>query len=248
MAQKIKQDIIGYIKDMFTHDNFSKRLIMNLISCFVIPVGISTLYLSGFGVDPFTSLMVNCSETFAIEYAILQLLVYSVILTFVILIAKRGLVGVGTLTNAVITGFVFDFCNELYTHIPTATTEFLIFKISCLVVGLIILSFGCSLFFTAGLGVGAYDTIGFMIVRKFKLHYKFSRMITDFCSVILGLAVAGALGAILSGNFSYIPNVGVGTIITAFFMGPLITFFNDKVSAKILAYDYCSNKSKQITA
>lgn len=238
MLAKIKFEVLDYIKYMFSHDMFVKRTTISLISAFVIPLGISILLLSGFGVDPFTSLMVNCSETLGIEYSILQLIVYSCILFFVIAFAKRGLVGLGTILNAVITGFVFEFLNDLYAFIPASLTNLISFKITCLVVGLLILSFGCSLFFTAGIGVGAYDTIAFLKVRKFKMQYKWARVITDLASVILGLLITGAFAKFFQGDFSYIPNVGLGTIITGFFMGPLISMFNDKVSIKLLNYDY----------
>lgn len=244
MFAKIKFEILDYIKYMFSLDMFAKRTTMSLVSAFVIPFGISTLLLSGFGVDPFTSLMVNTSETFGIAYPVLQLIVYSAILFFVIIFAKRGLVGLGTILNAVITGFVFDFFNNLYTLIPETLTQLLAFKIACLLVGLVILSFGCSLFFTAGIGVGAYDTIGFLMVRKFKLQYKWARIITDLTSVVLGLVIAGTLTQIFAGNFASFPNVGIGTIITGFFMGPLIAEFNDKVSIKLLEHDYSCKTSK----
>jgi uncharacterized membrane protein YczE len=57
------------------------------------------------------------------------------------------------------------------------------------------------------------------------------RIITDLVCVALGVG----LFLLAGGSVSMIPTIaGVGTIITAFFMGPLIEFFNVHVARPIL--------------
>ncbi len=57
------------------------------------------------------------------------------------------------------------------------------------------------------------------------------RIITDLVCVILGVV----LFLLAGGSVSMIPTIaGVGTIITAFFMGSLIEFFNVHVARPIL--------------
>ena len=56
--------------------------------------------------------------------------------------------------------------------------------------------------------------------------------------VLIGLVVSGGLAAVFKGNSSEIKNIGIGTVITAFCTGPLVTFFNKHVSEKILNVDY----------
>ena len=55
---------------------------------------------------------------------------------------------------------------------------------------------------------------------------------------VLGLLVSGGFTAIAHGDFASIQNIGIGTVITAFCMGPLINFFNKTLSAKIFNVDY----------
>lgn len=98
--------------------------------------------------------------------------------------------------------------------------------------------FATSLFFTADIGVGAYDTVAFMITQRTKVPMKVTRVITDVSVVLIGLVVSGGLAAVFKGNFSEIKNIGIGTVITAFCTGPLVTFFNKHVSEKILNVDY----------
>ena len=101
-----------------------------------------------------------------------------------------------------------------------------------------VLCFACSLFFTANIGVGPYDALGFMLSRFTKLPYKWVRVLTDVTVVSIGLLVSGGFTAIAHGDFASIQNIGIGTVITAFCMGPLINFFNKTLSAKIFNVDY----------
>ena len=111
-------------------------------------------------------------------------------------------------------------------------------RVPLLIAGIITLCFACSLFFTANVGVGPYDALGFMLSRGIKLEHKWVRVITDLTVILIGLVVSGGLTAIFNGNISGVKNIGIGTIITAFCMGPLINIFNKYVSAKIFNVDY----------
>lgn len=93
------------------------------------------------------------------------------------------------------------------------------------IVNVILLSFSL---LTARLGVSTYDAIAIVMSEKWKLgKFKYIRVVTDVTCVILGIALF-LLG---KGDWKAIPTfVGVGTIVTAFFMGPLIQFFNDKLA------------------
>jgi uncharacterized membrane protein YczE len=91
----------------------------------------------------------------------------------------------------------------------------------------ILLSFGSSLYYTADLGVSVYDAISLILAKKkikiFKyiLPFKWIRVASDFVCVSAGAA------------FGKMP--GIGTIITAFFMGPLISFFNRRAAEPFLS-------------
>ena len=85
---------------------------------------------------------------------------------------------------------------------------------------------------TADLGVSTYDAIALIICNTWKKgKFQYVRIITDHVCVILGVG----LFLLAGGSVSMIPTIaGVGTIITAFFMGPLIEFFNVHVARPIL--------------
>ena len=105
-------------------------------------------------------------------------------------------------------------------------------RVLCLVVGVVIICFGSAFYMTADLGVSTYDAVALIIVNTWKRgKFQYVRIITDVVCVLLGVALflisGGAAGDIIT-------IAGVGTIITAFFMGPLIEFFNVHCARSVL--------------
>ena len=81
-----------------------------------------------------------------------------------------------------------------------------------------------ALYFTADLGVSAYDAIALIAAYKYQLlPFKYCRIITDSICVLV--------------RFAFNVTLGVGTIITALFMGPLTQWFKIHIAEPILAHD-----------
>ena len=95
----------------------------------------------------------------------------------------------------------------------------------------VIICFGSAFYMTADLGVSTYDAVALIICNTWKKgKFQYVRIITDIVCVILGVA----LFLLAGGKLAQIPTIaGIGTIITAFFMGPLIEFFNVHVARPI---------------
>jgi len=91
---------------------------------------------------------------------------------------------------------------------------------------------GVSIYMTADMGVSTYDAVAITMADKWKLsQFKYLRIGTDFACVTLGILCFIVGG----GKWSELGIVaGVGTMLTAFCMGPMINFFNIKVSRPFL--------------
>ena len=76
--KKFEKEAYGYIKDMFAQHNMVKRIFLTIISIIVMGFGIALFNVSGFGVDPFTSMNMNVSSTLGIGYGTYQLIVKKV--------------------------------------------------------------------------------------------------------------------------------------------------------------------------
>ncbi|MBD5082964.1 MAG: hypothetical protein HDT34_02165 [Clostridiales bacterium] len=235
--KRIQQEILRYFKDMFKQNNMPKRIVISFFSIIIMGFGISLFSVSGFGVDPFTSMNMNVASTLNLSFGTYQMIVNGIILLYVILVAHRGLVGIGTVFNMIGCGYTCEFFQNIFQPFVQQNNT-LALRIPLLIIGLVTLCFACSLFFTANVGVGPYDAIGFMLSRGIKLSHKWIRVITDVTVILIGLAISGGLAAVFSGDIANIRNIGIGTIITAFCMGPLVNAFNKTVSAKILNTNY----------
>lgn len=235
LMKHFKSEAYGYIKDMFIQHNMVKRTVLSFISVFITGFAVSLFSLSGFGVDPFTSMNMNVSSVVGIRFGTYQLIVNIAILIFTVIVAHRGLVGVGTIFNMIFVGYTCEFFEELFSPLVNSSLPI---RLLLLAAGIVTMCFSSSLFFTANVGVGPYDTLAFMLTQATKIPMKWTRVMTDVCVVLIGFVVSGGLVAALQGNFSEIKNIGIGTVITAFCMGPLVNFFNKHVSSKILNVDY----------
>lgn len=235
LMKHFKSEAYGYIKDMFIQHNMVKRTAFSFISVFIMGFAVSLFSLSGFGVDPYTSMNMNVSSVVGMRFGTYQLIVNIAILIFTVIVAHRGLVGVGTVINMIFVGYTCEFFEGL---ISPFLNNSLPIRLLLLVAGIITMCFSSSLFFTANVGVGPYDTLAFMLTQATKIPMKWTRVMTDVCVVFIGFVVSGGLTAALQGNFSDIKNIGIGTVITAFCMGPLVNFFNKHLNSKILNVDY----------
>ena len=71
-------------------------------------------------------------------------------------------------------------------------------------------------------------------------NFDWNELLSDEVIIVVGVIVGIILFLIAKGKISEVLNfAGIGTIITAFFMGPMIEFFNVKVSRPLLREEVC---------
>ena len=207
----------------------TKRILMSVLGVIVGGISVGFFKLAAFGVDPFQSFMSGIEKLIPIDFGTLYVIVNACLLLFALVFDKHY-INIATMVNLFLLGYVVDFShNTLLTIFPEAS---MIVRIVCFIFGFVVLCFASSLYMTADLGVSTYDAIALILTNKWKLgKFKYIRIATDIVCVILG-AVLFILG---KGEFKDIPTfIGVGTILTAFFMGPLIDFFNRKIAIPML--------------
>lgn len=202
---------------------------MSLLGVIICAISVGIFKIAALGVDPFQSFMAGLDAIVPIKFGTLYMITNAVMLLFA-LIFDRHYIGIATFINLFLLGYITQFSYEfLQTVIVDPSIPV---RILCLVVGVVIICFGSALYMTADLGVSTYDAVALIIVNTWKKgKFQYVRIITDLVCVILGIALFLMSGAPLQ----KVPTiVGVGTIITAFFMGPLIEFFNVHVARPFL--------------
>ena len=206
-----------------------KRILMSFFGVIISGMCVGFMKVGAFGVDPFQALMAGLDSAIPIQFGTLYVIVNAVMLIFS-LVTDRHNVGVATFINLFLLGYVVDFTKAgLDLVFPAPSMPI---RIGCMLFGIVMLCFASSLYMTASLGISTYDSVAVVMSGKWKLgRFKYVRICTDLGCVILGAVLHLASGGKLSGIPAFI---GVGTIITAFFMGPLIEFFNEKVARPML--------------
>ena len=206
-----------------------RRILMSLAGVFMGEVSVGIFKIAALGVDPFQSLMSGLDNLIPIPFGTLYVLVNLALLVFSLVVDRRN-IGIATFINLFLLGYITQFTYELLqVWLPEPS---MLVRVGCLIAGIVIICFGSSLYMTANLGVSTYDAVAVVLSGKWKLgQFKYVRICCDLVCVLLGTGFFLLSG----GTIAQIPTIaGVGTVITAFFMGPLIQFFCDRVAIPLL--------------
>ncbi len=216
------------IADLSKSD-IKKRTAMSLFGVIVCAISVGIFKIAALGVDPFQSFMAGLDALVPISFGTLYVIANAVLLLFA-LIFDRHYIGIATFINLFLLGYITQFTYEtLQRLMPDPSMPV---RILCLMTGVGIICFGSAFYMTADLGVSTYDAVALIICNTWKKgRFQYVRIISDIVCVLLG----AVLFILAGGKVGDIPTiVGIGTIITAFFMGPLIEFFNVHITRPML--------------
>ena len=172
-----------------------------------------------FGVDPYQCYVNGLANVIPIRYGTLYALVNLLQLIVVFFLNKRY-IGISTLMNLFLLGYIVEFSESVLTNLFGDAALGL--RILFLLIGIVVTCIAAALYYSADLGVSTYDAIPLHIAERQPklfgrvLPFKAVRIIADLICTSIGVA----LGA----------RAGLGTVITALFMGPLIAFFRRTIS------------------
>ena len=196
-----------------------KYVIVMCIGNIILGLGIAIFKFSGLGNDPFSGMVMALSDRAGIEYAVFLIMINTIVF-IVEFILGRKLIGLGTFVNALLLGYVVTF---FYNLIVSAAGEpgQLLQRILIVCIGVIVASFGVSMYQLPKQGVAPYDSMSLIMTERLKkIPYFWNRVVTDaFCALMCWLA-----GGI----------VGLGTLVSAFGLGPFVQFFDTHFTSKLL--------------
>lgn len=196
----------------------TKRILMMLIGNVILGMGAGMLRAADFGVDPYQCFVLGVDKVLKLGYGTTFVIVNAIFLVLMIIFARKML-NLGTLVNMFLLGYIIDFsCSFLLTLTPSPIVAV---RVIYFIVSILLITFASAVIYTADMGVSTYDWIALRTaeVQK-KVPFKWCRVGTDLVCVIIGLV------------FAIIP--GIGTIVTAFLLGPLVSFFRTYCSEPFL--------------
>lgn len=211
------------MKKIITKSNI-RRFVLMLAGIFVLGFGISLLRLSGFGTDPFSCMNIGISGHLPISYGTYQLIVNIVLFIPVIILYPKSF-GIGAFVNMIGVAYIADFCMWVFGLFKITVESCdgrIVARIVLLLLGLVFLCLGVALYMECDLGVAPYDMLSQVIedASKGRIKFKWARVGTDIICITAGLVSGGT--------------VGIATIVTGFFTGPLVSWFRKNVALRLL--------------
>lgn len=204
---------------MLKDPRFVRRLLMTLAGVLIAAIAVGFFKASVMGVDPFQAFSMGLWGRFGsfLSYGTFYAML-SLLMLVVVFFLDRHYIGLATLMNLFLTGYVVSFSEDcIHTVLPQPV---LWQRIVLLAIGVLVLCFASAFYITADLGVSVYDALALILSDKKVAPFSACRIGCDLICVIIG--------------FSCGATIGVGTLITAFFMGPLITLFRTHISDPLL--------------
>ncbi len=210
----------GNIKCFARPPKFWKRMIMMLCGVTVQGLGLSLLRSINLGTDPCSCLTQGVINYVPLSFGTCQLLCHMVTFIFVIRY-DLGMIGFGTIGNMCFLGYISDFFRWIWSLLlPAGFFEATGNRYILLIPLLIVFLLGAAAYMCAGLGSSPYDAMPFIISRHVKkVSFKVVRMIWDISFMTAGFLLGG--------------DVGIVTVLVAFFLGPIITWMQKKMEVLI---------------
>ncbi|MCD8335353.1 MAG: hypothetical protein LUC35_08495 [Clostridiales bacterium] len=207
---------------------FVRRLIMSLVGVCICGVAVGFFNAAVFGVDPFQCFAQGLHNQFQFIPVFASYGTFYAAANLVLLVIdfflERHYIGLATFLNMFFVGYLVTFsewCIDLVVPEPGLPA-----RVVLLIIGIFLCCLASALYYTADLGVSTYDAIPLFItdckpqVAGKVVPFRFIRIVSDLICVIIGYAC----GAV----------VGIGTVITAFFMGPLIEVLKKSIAIPLL--------------
>ena len=214
---------------MKTTDHMAKRILMSVLGVVICGISVGMFKHAALGVDPFQSLMSGLDAVVPVRFGTLYVIANAALLLFA-LVFDRHKIGLATLINLLLLGYIAEFAQAATARALPGPS--LPARLVLLAAAIVIMCLATALYFTADLGVSPYDAISLIWSEKQRrVPFFVCRVTTDLTCVLAGTALCLLAGYSRGQVFGV---VNIGTVVTAFFMGPLIEFFNVHVARPFL--------------
>ena len=178
-----------------------KSVVFLLVGLWIFGMGHASLIVSGLGVSPWTTLAQGVSAQTGWSIGVCVLVVG--VLVLMIWIPLRERPGMGTIANIIVVAIAIDVTIPM---LPQPTGFAMAMAQSLL--GIFLLAFGSALYLTANLGPGPRDGLMTGIQKRTNYPIGWVRTGLEITVLIVGWRLGGV--------------VGIGTVMMAFGVGPLV--------------------------
>ena len=208
-----------------------RRVLMALAGMALTGVSVGFFKRAMLGVDPYQCFAGGIANVVPLGFGTTYMLVNLIQLAVVFFLDRRY-IGISTFINLFLLGYMVEFSENLLARwfgdlaVPG--------RILFFAIAILLTCVAAALYYSADLGVSTYDAIPLHIadgrpkLAGRVLPFRAVRIISDLICVLIGLL----LGV----------KPGVGTVITALFMGPLISYFRRVLTDPLVARSAASGQ------
>ncbi|WP_170885453.1 YczE/YyaS/YitT family protein [Bacillus alkalicellulosilyticus] len=189
-----------------------RRGISFVLGLFIIASGVSLTIKANIGVGGWDAFNVGLANKFGLTVGTWVIIVsISLIIINALLLRKRP--EFESLVTSFLIGYFIDFW--LLLVLRHLEIGYLPMQIVAFLIGLVLISIGAASYLQARFAPIPVDGLMLAFRSLFGLSIMMAKMVTEIIAVILALIVAGP--------------IGLGTILVAFLIGPLIQFWYTKI-------------------
>ncbi|MHC9044234.1 membrane protein YczE [Microbacterium saperdae] len=190
--------------------DLGERGLQLLLGLFLYGVALGLMVRGGIGVSPWDVLALGVAGQSGLGYGVVTNLVAVVVLLLWIPLRQR--VGLGTLLNALLIGPSADLTLAVVPAPPSIWVGAPMFLL-----GLVLLAFATGLYISANFGPGPRDGLMTGLVRRTGWSVWVVRTLIEGSVLVIGFLLGGP--------------VGVGTVLFALGIGPLVGWFLPRITA-----------------
>ncbi|MCR4989975.1 MAG: hypothetical protein K6A38_03845 [Lachnospiraceae bacterium] len=213
------------LKGLLFKKPFIKRMILMLVGVAVMGICVSVLKLTHLGTDPCSAMNYGISAKTGLQFGHVQVII-AVVLFAIVICFDYSKLGIGTIGNMLVVGYMADFTTWFTQNILHITTlDSLVVRIIVMLIFVFIFVIAVALYINSGLGASAYDVLPYIIQEK--LSKLFKREL-PFKAVRIGFDAFFTVVALLLGG-----EAGVITILMVVSLGPVIDWMAKAIN-KIL--------------
>ena len=196
------------IQHLFNRPHMFRRLTALILSTCLMGVGVAIFNQLGFGTDPCSVFGLAVTRLIGWSFGTWQLTMNLILLLILIVLGELKRIGLGSVANMVLIGYSADAATWLINLIHPLTNETLFVKLIIFVPTMLMFLTAVSFYMVVDLGTAPYDALP-MVIHERQRRFSFSsiRMMWDLTVLTLGFLLGGVVGLV--------------TLVTGFFLGPL---------------------------
>jgi len=185
----------------------------------ILALGIALTIQSQLGTSPFDALLVGLSENIGFTVGSWEIILALIIIIMNSLLIKKRPEFLG-LVSAILTGVGIDLWLKLIETL--IAPELWIGKLISYIIGLILIGLGTAMYLYTNFAPAPIDQLMLIIRELTKISILFSRTLQYLLFMILAIIFGGP--------------IGIGTVITLFLGGPILSFFMPIVEKRLDAF------------